>query len=260
MLKANEMVATHFAKKNLPILFRIHEEPTEENMEEFCAFARSLGFMIAEQPTKKDLQKLFEEIKESPFSYQLTVAFIRSMKLATYSPDNIGHYGLSLENYCHFTSPIRRYSDLVTQRMIFGQQSEDSDLTAIALKCSEQERVSFRAEMSVKNLKKLRLFKSYFDEDPRRAYKAIISRVKPFGLLLEIPPIMIEGFLHISNLENDYFIYDEKQNTLVGRHTGKIHKVGETLSVRLVGIDLIIQETKWELASEGKKSTKRHRR
>ncbi len=261
MLKANEMVATHFAKKGLPILFRTHEEPSEENIADFCAFARNLGFTIPDLPAKQDLQTLFDQAKNSPFAYQLTVAFIRSMKLATYSPENIGHYGLALENYCHFTSPIRRYSDLVTQRMICEEQaSEEDELGRIALKCSEQERISFKAEMSVKNLKKLRLLKKYFDEDPKRIYEGTISRVKPFGLLFEVPPIMVEGFLHISHLENDYFIYDEQRSLLVGKHTGKIHKAGETLRIQLVAIDLIMQETKWELASQEKRQVRKRRR
>ncbi len=259
MLKANEIVATHFSKQGIPILFRVHEEPTEENMQEFCAFARSLGFSIPDSPTKQDLQKLFVEVKTSPFAYQLTVGFIRSMKLATYSPENAGHYGLALENYCHFTSPIRRYSDLVTQRLLFNEQPDDIDLNGIALKCSEQERISFRAEMSVKNLKKLRLLRKYYDEDPTRVYQATISRIKPFGLMFEILPMMLEGFLHISHLENDYFIYDEKRGVLVGRHTGRMYKVGETIRVRLVGIDFIVQESKWELASSDKKKPRRHR-
>ena len=260
MLKANEVVATHFAKKKLPMLFRVHEEPSEENIVDFCAFARNLGFMISDQPTKQELQKLFDEAKKSPFAYQLSVAFIRSMKLATYSPENVGHYGLALENYCHFTSPIRRFSDLVTQRMIFEEQaSEEEDLSQIALKCSEQERISFKAEMSVKNLKKLRLLKKYFQEDPKRVYEGIISRIKPFGLLFEVPPIMIEGFLHISHLENDYFIYDDQRGILIGRHTGKIYKAGETLRIRLVSIDLIMQETKWELALERTRQRRKRR-
>jgi len=260
MLKANEVVATTLSKRGSGVLFRTHEEPTEENMDEFCEFARSLGFPISEDPTKKDLQKLFDESKSSPFAYQLTVAFIRSMKLAIYSPENIGHYGLALANYCHFTSPIRRYSDLVTERLLFDEQSESTDLKEIALQCSEKERISFRAEMSVKNLKKLRFLKKQFEDDPHHVYTATVSRVKPFGLLFEIPPLMIEGFLHISHLENDYFLYDNQRSTLVGRRTGQVHKVGENLKVKLTNIDLIVQESKWELASTSKRPQKKKRR
>jgi ribonuclease R len=259
MLKANEVVATTLSKRGSPVMYRTHEEPSEENRLEFCEFARSLSFFLPENPTKKDLQKLFDEAAKSPFAYQLTVAFIRSMKLAVYSPENIGHYGLALENYCHFTSPIRRYSDLITQRLLFDEQSETADLKEIALLCSEKERISFRAEMSVKNLKKLRYLKKQFDEDPHRTYNAIVSRIKPFGLLFEIPPLMIEGFLHISHLENDYFIYDSQRSMLVGRRTGKIHKMGETLKVKLLSVDLIVQESKWEL-TEAKRRPHHKRR
>ncbi len=254
MLKANETVATHFFKRGEQVLFRIHEEPSEENQQEFFQLARSLGFALTAQPTQRDLQELFEKAQGTPSAHQLSVSFIRSMKLATYSPENIGHYGLALENYCHFTSPIRRYSDLVTQRLLFDEQPEDTDLEAIARKCSEQERVSFKAESSVKVLKKLRLLDSYFKEDPERVYKASVNRIKPFGLSFEVESIMLEGFIHISELGNDYFIYDEERGLLIGRHTGLTYAVGKEISVRVVSLDFIMQESRWELVGGKRKS------
>ena len=167
------------------------------------------------------MQKLFEAAKETPFHQQLAVAFIRSMKLAQYSPDNVGHFGLALEYYCHFTSPIRRYSDLVIQRLLFDEEKEDSDLFAIAEHCSDQERVSFRAESSVKNLKKLRLLQYLLRDDPYQELEAFVTKIKPFGLYFELSNLMLEGFLHISELEDDYFFYDAKQSRLVGKSSHK---------------------------------------
>ena len=206
MLKANEIVAKTLHDRGKPLIFRVHEEPGKENFEDFCHFARSLGFSLPQKPSDTDLQTLFDQAKKTSFSQQLSVAFIRSMKLAQYSPENQGHFGLALEHYCHFTSPIRRYSDLVVQRLLFDEEPEDLDLSQIALKCSEQERVSFRAESSVKMLKKLRLLQHYLSEDPHRKYEAFITRIKPFGLYFELADLGLEGFLHISELENDYFI------------------------------------------------------
>ncbi|MES2121530.1 MAG: VacB/RNase II family 3'-5' exoribonuclease [Chlamydiota bacterium] len=155
MLKANELVAFELAKRGKELIYRVHEVPQEENFNDFLQFARTLGFKVPIKPTSPELQALFQQAKETPYFQQLSVAFIRSMKLAQYSPDNAGHFGLALEHYCHFTSPIRRYSDLIIQRLLFDEEDKDLDLNAIAQQCSDQERVSFRAEMSVKTLKKL---------------------------------------------------------------------------------------------------------
>ncbi|MBI3237037.1 MAG: RNB domain-containing ribonuclease, partial [Chlamydiales bacterium] len=122
MLKANEMVAKELNLRKRPVLYRVHEEPSEENFTDFYQFARSLGFTLPAKPTPIDIQEMFDEAKKSPHSHQLSVAFIRSMRLAQYSPNNIGHFGLALEHYSHFTSPIRRYSDLVTQRLLFNEE------------------------------------------------------------------------------------------------------------------------------------------
>jgi ribonuclease R len=248
MLKANELVAKHLADQGKQLLFRIHEQPSLDDFQDFFNLARSLGFPLPKQPTTQDLQALFEKVKNTPFGQQLSVGFIRSMKLAAYSPDNVGHYGLALEYYTHFTSPIRRYIDLVIQRLLFNEEGK-VDLEKIALKCSEQERVSFRAESSVKLLKKLRLLSRYFATDPGRIYNAIVTRIKPFGLFFELPDLMLEGFLHISELENDYFTFNLQRQILVGSSSGKIHAPGESLTVKPVSIDLILLEAKWALVT-----------
>ncbi|MBS0620456.1 MAG: VacB/RNase II family 3'-5' exoribonuclease [Verrucomicrobia bacterium] len=264
MLKANEMVAREIASRGKELIYRVHEEPQEETIEEFSQLARTLGFHVPPKATPADLQTLFREAKDSPFLPQLSVAFIRSMKLASYSPENIGHYGLALEHYCHFTSPIRRYSDLIAQRLLFDEEPEGIDLKAVSLQCSEQERISFRAEMSVKTLKKLRLLQKYHQEDPLKEFTGTITKIKPFGLFFEIQDGLAEGFLHISELENDYFIYDEPRGVLYGRGTGITHGLGETLQVRLEHIDLVLLETKWTLAGDNvrksKRSSKKRRR
>jgi len=261
MLKANEVVAIELNRRGKDLIYRVHEEPQEENKEDFLRYARTLGFKVPLKPTSQDLQQLFKEVKGTTYQHQLSVAFIRSMRLAQYSPDNVGHFGLALEHYCHFTSPIRRYSDLVIERLLFDEEPKELRLDQIARHCSDQERVSFRAEMSVKTLKKLRLLKRYFSEDPTRVYKALITKIKPFGLFFELQDLMLEGFLHISELENDYFIYDEKRVLLWGRQTGKIHKIAESIEVKLTHVDLIQIESKWQLAnSREKKSKTRGRR
>lgn len=249
MLKANEVVAKHLSDSGKNLIFRVHEEPLDENFQDFIKVARSLGLTVGQKPSKKDLQHLFKQAAATPFAQQLFVAFIRSMKLAFYSSENVGHYGLSLEHYTHFTSPIRRYSDLIIERLLFEEEPPLNELEKSAQRCSEQERISFRAEMHVKNLKKLRLLERYLKEDPSRTFQAVITKIKPFGIYFEVDPMMLEGFLRISELEDDYFQYNAQANLLKGERTGISHQVGKTIEVIPTQIDLIQQETRWQLCS-----------
>lgn len=250
MLKANEITAQSLSGRPIPPVFRVHEEPAQENKEDFFTLARSFGFFLPEEPSNADLQKLFEEVKNTPYAEQLSVAFIRSMKLALYSSENVGHYGLALEEYCHFTSPIRRYPDLVIQRMLFGEHPVEDKPEDIAQKCSEKERISFKAEQSVKTLKKLRFLVRKFQEDPTEEYLCKITKVKPFALCFELPPVGIEGSLHVSEIRGDYFLYEPIRNRFVGRRTGKQFCVGDTIRVRLLSVDLVLSETRWERVLE----------
>jgi len=247
MLKANELVAIHLAKKGKPLIYRVHESPTAESFQDFYTFARSLGFSLPASPTHKDIQKLFQEAKTSPLLPQLSVSFIRSMRLACYSSDNIGHYGLALEHYCHFTSPIRRYTDLIIQRLLFDELPDSADVNSVATACSEKERISFRAESSVVLLKKLRLANTHFKEDPTRIYPAIVTRVKPFALFFEVPAFDLEGNIHVSKIGNDYFEFNPARMTFRGRRSGITYTAGQTIHVRLDKIDYILLQSEWAL-------------
>ena len=261
MLKANELVAIHIASKGKTLIYRVHEEPSPESFQDFYTFARSLGFQLPGEPTHRDIQRMFAEAKESPFLPQLSVSFIRSMRLACYSPENLGHYGLALEHYCHFTSPIRRYTDLIIQRLLFDELPDEADLIAISTACSEKERVSFRAESSVVILKKLRLAKTYFDEDPTKIYSAIVTKVKPFALFFEITDFDLEGTLHVSQIGNDFYEYNASRMQFRGSKTGEVYTAGQPIRVRLDKIDLVLHQSQWSIIqSMETPRAKRHRR
>ena len=179
----------------------------------------------------------------------LASSYIRRMRLAVYSAENIGHYGLSLTHYCHFTSPIRRYVDLVVHRILFGESDDFEYLQQVANQCSEQERISAKAESSVVLLKKLRLLNQMHEQDPYKEYEAIITRVKNFGVYFEIIDLLLEGFIHISELEEDYFVYEEERMRLRGTETGSIYAPGDRLTVMLKDVDFVSQETKWYIVS-----------
>ncbi len=260
MLKANELVAKHLAEKVDELVFRIHEEPHEESLEDFFSLARTLGFTLPPKPDPRDVQKLFQAAKLTRFHPQLAIAFIRSMKLAYYSPENVGHYGLALEHYCHFTSPIRRYPDLIIQRLLFGEQPKEIDLEEVAESCSEKERISFKAEQSVKTLKKLRLLQAYQTENPQRTYSCTITKVKSFGIYFEVSPLSIEGFIHVSELGNDYFFHDAASNKLIGESSHVHLAVGDSIQCTLTSIDFVLLEAKWELLSSRRSHLKKKKR
>lgn len=250
MLKANEIVATHLTEMGKGVTYRVHDEPSEENMRDFAMLANAFGFSLSDKPTSLEIQNLFDDALHTPYGPYLASSYIRRMRLAVYSPDNIGHFGLSLTHYCHFTSPIRRYVDLVAHRILFGETTDRVELQTISDRASERERLSAKAESSVLTLKKLRLLQSAHEKEPKKQYPAVISRVKNFGILFEIIDFMLEGFLHVSELADDYYVFEEEKMILRGRHRGKVYHAGDKITVMLKDIDLIMQEAKWNYVPE----------
>ena len=247
MLKANELVALHIANLGRNLTYRIHDMPSEENLKDFALLAEALGFKVPLKPTAEDIQRLFVEAQDSPHGPYLATSYIRRMKLAVYSPDNIGHWGLALTHYCHFTSPIRRYVDLVAHRILLGFGDERKHLELIAESCSEQERISAKAEMSVLTLKKLRWAERKKKESPHKRYDALITKVKPFGIAFEVLELMLDGFIRVADMGSDYFRYDEKSERLIGNKTRRKFTLGDKIEVRLKRVDLIHKLAEWQL-------------
>lgn len=249
MLKANELVALHLFHSGKGLAYRVHDQPSVDNMREFVQVCHAFGFKMPSEPTPADFQALFDKATVTPYGEYLANAYIRRMRLACYSAENIGHFGLNLGHYCHFTSPIRRYVDLVIHRSLFEEAPTSEALNALATQCSEKERLSARAEQNVLTLKKLRWLHQLKEENPYRQYEAIVTRVKNFGISFEILDVMLEGFLHISELGNDYYIYDSASMQLVGEHTGIIFQVADKITVQLNQIDFILKESRWHLVA-----------
>jgi ribonuclease R len=250
MLKANEMVAWHISQSGKNMTYRIHDEPSEDNMKDFALLAGIFGYKLSEKPTPKEIQKLFDEAMSTSYGQYLATCYIRRMRLAVYSADNIGHYGLSLTHYCHFTSPIRRYIDLVVHRTLFLEGDEKEKLEMVASRCSEQERISSKAENSVVLLKKLRMLDDTARKNPQKQFDAVITRVKNFGIYFEILDLMLESYLHVSELDNDFYIYEDNTNALRGRRYGKIYHAGSKITIMLKEVDFVTLDSKWFLVAE----------
>ncbi len=257
MLKANETVAKHLNKEGKSLAYRIHEEPSEENMKDFSILANAFGFNLPERPQPFQLQELFNEAMQTSFAQYLAVSYIRRMRQAQYSPENIGHYGLGLTHYCHFTSPIRRYVDLVIHRSLFEDSLDIKKLDLLTKQCSDQERISAKAENSVSLLKKLRFLDKIQQETPYKQYEAVVTRIKAFGLSFEILELLLEGFLHVSELEQDYFVFDNKRMQLCGRHTQKVYASGDRITLTLKEVNFTLLESKWNLVREERTGQKR---
>jgi ribonuclease R len=249
MLKANELVAWHLSQQGKNLTYRIHDVPAEENMKDFSILVGAFGFQLSDKPTPQELQKLFDEALDTPYGQYLATSYIRRMRLAMYSPQNIGHYGLGLTHYCHFTSPIRRYVDLVVHRILFGESDDLAALEAISTLSSEQERISAKAENHVVLLKKLRLLNTIHEKEPLKQYEAIVTRVKNFGLTFEVIDFMLEGFLHVSELEDDYYVYEDASVRLRGVHSGVSYCSGDKITVMLKDVNFIVLESQWNFVA-----------
>lgn len=248
MLKANEIIAMDLAQKGRDFIYRIHEEPSSANMQEFFLYAQSLGFSLPKKPQADDIQKLFMQAKETPHAQKLSIAYIRSMKLAFYSPQNIGHYGLALEHYTHFTSPIRRYTDLIIERLLFDEMTNILPIKKIARICSEKERNSMLAESSVIYLKKMRHLSHLYEQDPQKTYVATITKLKPKYFSFELEQFGISGTLSLSDLRQDFYVV--KNNKIVGKKRNKSYSIGEKITVKIIDIDLIYQRCSYQLVEK----------
>lgn len=245
MLACNETVAEHFYWLGTPFVYRIHEEPDSEKMETFGEFVHNLGYHLkgAGRIHPKALQELLARVKGTREERVLSTMMLRSLQKARYSHENSGHFGLAAKYYCHFTSPIRRYPDLIIHRImkeyIKGRLTEEriqaynEDLPETARQCSERERAAEEAERETEDLKKVEYMKAHEGE----VFEGIISNVTAFGFFVELDNT-VEGLVRMSSLEDDYYIFDEKRYYLIGERTKKIYRVGDALEVRLAKADM----------------------
>lgn len=242
MLIANETVAEHFARLNLPFIYRIHEEPKAEKLQKFMDYASLFGVSIkgtANKISQSALQDFMKKVEGKPGSDVLSMMLLRSMQQARYSEHNHGHYGLAAEFYTHFTSPIRRYPDLLVHRMIreytLGDKEKAESFAAkipeIASQTSTLERRAIDAERVVEAMKKA----EYMEEHVGEEFDAVVASVVKFGLFVELPNT-IEGLIHITTLP-EFYHYNERTMSLHGEKSGKVFKVGQQIRVKLIRAD-----------------------
>ena len=247
MLAANETVAEHFHWMEVPFIHRIHENPDEGKLEHFFEFLAGLGYQVkgtTEDTRPLELQKVLKKVKGEREEMVISKLLLRSMKQAKYDPVSVGHFGLASDYYTHFTSPIRRYPDLIVHRLIrtyLLKGKMDSKtikkwqglLPEIAAHTSTMERAAIDTEREVDDLKKAEFMKDKIGE----TYPGIIGSVTNFGLFIELENT-IEGLIHVSYMTDDYYHFDERHQTMIGERTGKVFRIGDEVEVRVIKVDL----------------------
>ena len=250
MLVANETVAEHFARLNLPFLYRIHEEPKAEKVQKFIDYASTFGVRVygtANSISQSALQDIMKAVHGQPYEEVLSMMLLRSMQQARYSEHNHGHYGLAAEFYTHFTSPIRRYPDLLVHRMMrdYGHSLKIADhfeqvIPGIASQSSSRERRAIEAEREVEAMKKAEFMEEFVGEE----FDGIVSSIVKFGLFVELSNT-VEGLIHVANLP-EFFHYNERNLTLQGEKSGVVFRVGQRIRIKLVRSDKATGEIDFE--------------
>lgn len=259
MLLANETVAEDYYWQELPFVYRTHEAPDEEKIRTLATFINNFGYSMhvgANEVRPKEIQKLLTKVEGSPQEAMISRLALRSMKQAKYTPQNSGHFGLAAAYYTHFTSPIRRYPDLQIHRIIKdnirGRMQEekrvhyDKILPEVTKHASEMERRAEEAERETVKLKKVEYMQQHFGE----VFEGVISGITKWGMYVELPNT-VEGLVHVANMRDDHYEYDENRYELIGTHTNKRYKLGQRIRIRVTGADRLLRTIDFEIAEEG---------
>lgn len=242
MLLANEIVARDCSSKKLPALYRIHEPPGREKVEALHELLGTFGIRIPRgEVTPQDLARVLKEVRGRPEDKLVSTVVLRSLQKARYEPENLGHFGLALDDYSHFTSPIRRYPDLVTHRVVVkalvdGERIPGSDsegLEEVAEHCSLQERAAIQAERDSIDLKKVEYMERHLGEE----FDGTISGVTAFGAFVLLDKVFVDGLVHVNALDDDYYEFREEEYALVGSRKGRRLRLGDRVRIQVSRVD-----------------------
>jgi len=244
MLLANETIAAEAVRRRIPMVYRVHEPPDGDRIEQLREFVAAFGHRLSRraEPTPKEIQRLLERVRGRPEENLISTVVLRSMKQARYSPENLGHFGLAARSYLHFTSPIRRYPDLMVHRLVAralidGESLEpdslDELLTTVARISSERERVAVEAERDSVALKKVEFMERHLGD----TFAGTISGVTAYGFFVLLDDFFVEGLVHVSWLTDDYYLFIEEQFALVGERTRRRFQLGDRVEVQVTAVD-----------------------
>jgi len=262
MLAANEAVARELKKRAIPTMYRVHENPEPEKLAEYREFVLSFNYRVGDLTHRAELQRLLASIRGKPEEQALKIALLKSLKRARYAPQPLGHYGLAKANYLHFTSPIRRYADLVVHRALgrvgalrrpnaAARRSYDHDMSeiaSIAEHISITERTAADAEIEAAQMKKLEFFQRQLDERNPQIFRAAIIDVRNYGLMVELPDALITGLVHVSSLMDDFYAFEPTRRQLIGRRSRKRFSIGDNVRVFVARVDAFKRQIDFAIA------------
>jgi ribonuclease R len=253
MLLANEVVAGRLMSQRTPAVYRIHESPDERRLQEYRQEVLSQRIPCGNLGQPAEVQKLLQRLGTLPIGPALKIGFLKSLMRARYAVEPLGHYGLAKKKYTHFTSPIRRYADLVVHRALFDKTpAQASALKEIADHISVTERNSADAERDSKDVKLFAFLKAQLQSGKPERYPALVTDVRNFGFFVDVTGLAMSGLVPLSTMEDDFYIFDEARNHLVGRRTRRMIRLGDQLTVQVAKVDAFKKQVDFCLAEDRK--------
>ena len=265
MLAANEAVARELRQRSIATIYRVHEDPDPEKLGEYREFILSFGYKVGDLSHRKEVQQFLASIGGKPEEQALKIGLLKSLKRARYAAQPLGHYGLAKANYLHFTSPIRRYADLVVHRTLAEHnlprrsKIDIGQIESLADHISETERNAAEAEIESVRLKKLQFFEQQLKERNPQVFRAAIMDVRNYGLVVELPDALVTGVVHVSTLSDDFYIFDAAQRRLTGRRTRRRFSVGDEVRVFVARVDTFKRQIDFAIADQDAKKSARRR-
>lgn len=251
MLLANEAVATRLMQLRKPAVHRVHESPDERRLREYREDVLSHNVPCGNLQHRPEVQKLLNRLDTLPIGQALKIGFLRSLMRARYAVEPLGHYGLAKQKYTHFTSPIRRYADLVVHRALFNEKTESaSALKETADHISVTERNSADAERDSKDVKLFAFLNAQLKSGRPQQYPALVTDVRNFGFFVDVPGLAMSGLVPLSTVEDDFFVFDPARNHLVGRRTRRIIRLGDKVTVQVAKVDQFKKQVDFRLANQ----------
>jgi len=265
MLAANEAVARELRHRSIATIYRVHEDPDPEKLGEYREFILSFGYKVGDLSHRKEVQRFLASISGTPEEQALKIGLLKSLKRARYAAQPLGHYGLAKANYLHFTSPIRRYADLVVHRtlaernLLRRSKIDIGQIESLADHISDTERNAAEAEIESVRLKKLQFFEQQLKERDPQVFRAAIMDVRNYGLVVELPDALVTGVVHVSTLSDDFYRFDAAQRRLLGRRTNRRFSVGDEIRVFVARVDTFKRQIDFAIADQGAKKRPRQR-
>ena len=260
MILANEVVARHLEENDIPSLYRVHEDPDPMKVENFAEIVKGFGLKFELKKARPvEFQKFIRSIEGRPEERMLSYLMLRSFKQAKYSEENIGHFGLASDSYTHFTSPIRRYPDLIVHRILkaaMGRRTQApipaAQLEAIASESSERERLADQAERELFDWKKMLLMEQHLGE----TFESIIIAVWRDGFAIELMEHFIEGFVPVAEIPDDHYQLDQALHALIGRHSKQRFRIGDRITVQVARVDKLLRRAYFLPVLAGKRRSR----